>query len=299
MAKSQDWKYVMVMSGATENPDGVTLTGPFEDQEAADEFCEDYTAITSKTPLESDPQTVIAVMSLDDADAVLAALKADRKAVRKANKKAAKKAAKVAKTEVGNGKTEVAPTPEPEPVAETKPKNGKGKKAKKSEPTPTEADASDVAAPSDEGAAPVPTAVDNGQPDPDEAEQERRREISEAARKQPWAGQLAEKKDEWIEKWARELSKDPVIGPLNLSPQQRRVIAALKWSREVAKSNAHLNAAIPPAPVVGMDANGRIVVQGFRQATTEVGVWAVFKNGNPADVKEPVTRLKKAAAEKV
>lgn len=302
MAKSQDWKYVMVVSGATENPDGITLSGPFEDKDAADEFCEDYLAITAKTPLESDPQLALMVASLDDPDDVLGALKADRKAAKKAQKKAAKKAAKAA-AKAGTQVTEVEQAPEPTPEPEGNGKKGKKGKKGKAAASTTEADASDAAAPSSEGAAPVAATTEaataNGQPDPDEAEQARRNAISAAAAKMPWAGQLADRKDEWIETWSREMTKNEVIGPLNLSVQQRRVIAALKWEREVARANAHMGGPIPPAPIIGMDANGRIVVQGLTGPTRTVKQWAVFKNGNPTEVKEPVTRLKAKAAEAV
>lgn len=264
----KDWKYVFSMS---KTDDEVThLTGPFEDDEAATEYVEDFDALA----LDNHSHVI---MPLDDSDDVLAALK---KAKKKA-KKRAKKEAKAAKDANANGNGEKAG------------KQGKGKKAAA---TATEDDASDAAAPSTEGAA---------APSIQEATVAKANEVEIAERERHvYNGRLSEDKDKLIESWSRGMTKHPVIGPLNLTPQQRRVIAALKWCREVLKSNSHMseNPPVAPAPVVGIDANERLVVQGLdgpQGLSGKPRTWAVYKNGDPTDVKEPIKRLKPKVSETV
>lgn len=277
----KDWKYVFTIQGDMENPGAVTLVGPFEDVAAADEYVEDRHSMT-------DAGETNIVVSLDDSDDVLAALKVERKKAKKAAKKAAKKEAKQAT---------VKETIEAEDGKKDKGKKDKGKKKDKDAQT-TEADASDVAAPSTEGA--VPTADANGQPDTAVVEEGQTKTLEVAG---AYTGSLADDKHKLIESWSRGMTKHPVVGPLNLSPGQRRVIAALKWCREVNKSNAHMPGTVqPPPPIVGIDANDRIVVQGLDGLQGLSGSpkqWAVLKNGDQADIKQPVRKLKTKVSESV
>lgn len=269
----QDWKYVFTIQGDLENPGETTLVGPFEDSDAADEYVTDRTVFT-----ETNETSV--VVSLDDSDGVLAALK-----------KSAKKAAKKAKKEAKKQKSVAATIEDVE--ANGKGKKGKKKKDKVADAGTTEADASDVAAsPEGEAAAPV-AAENNGQPAQSD---------DDIAKKYQASGSLVDDKERLIEGWSRAMTKHEVIGPLNLSPNQRRVIAALKWMREVAKSNKNQGWTQPPPPIVGIDANDRIVVQGLdgmQGFTGSPKQWAVLKNGDPADVKEPIRKLKAKVSESV
>jgi hypothetical protein len=269
MAKQdqQEWRYVFSIRGDLANPGDATLTGPFEDTEAADEYVEDFTKLDISTET-----TTHIVAALVDSDDVLAALKKAKKKAKKQAKKADKKQKSVAETINGNGEK----------------KNKKGKK-----------DEQDAPSDGEEGVTPEPVAEVNEQ---QAKEEERRRQLSARAAKQPWAGKLSDNKDQLIDQWAKEFSQHSAIGPLNLSPQQRRVLGALKWEQQVSFANAHMpSTTIQPPFFVGMDANGRPVVQQFRaDHPSENGKphqWSLFKNGNPTDVKEPVTRLKAKAAE--
>jgi hypothetical protein len=308
MPDQQDYYYVFTRQGDLENPDETFFVGPFEDRDGAEEYIDDRNAMT-------DTDETNIVVQLDDSDAVLAALKKKAKKAKKKAKKEAKHQKSVKETidendepkdgkkDKGKKKDKVAAQ-----AAEQEGNGGKKGKGKKDKAQPataeatSEDDASDDAAPSTEGAAPSTEAPPEPLDHEGETEEVRRRRISEAASKRPYAGQLADKKDELIEEWARNYANHEVLGPLKLSPQQRRVIAALKWQREVSFANAHMpNTTLQPAPVIGIDANGRIVVQ---QIEVNVGnktprQWAVYKNGNAADIKEPVTRLKHRAAENV
>jgi hypothetical protein len=106
---------------------------------------------------------------------------------------------------------------------------------------------------------------------------------------------LGEWKDEYIEQWTREMLKHPVIGPLNLTARQRRVIASLIWWKKVNESNKD-SAAQPdlqPPPLVGLDARNRPVVQKIEgKGPHSHRMWALTKEGEPADLKEPVISLK-------
>src|SRR3954471_18029889 len=307
MSEQQDWYYVFTLQGDLENPDETRLVGPFEDRDGADEYIDDRNAMT-------DTDETNIVVQLDDSDDVLAALKKKAKKAKKKAKKEAKHQKSVKETidendeskdgkkDKGKKKDKVAAQ-----AAEQEGNGGKKGKGKKDKAQPaaeatSEDDASDDAAPSTEGAAPSTEAPPEPLDHEGETEEVRRRRISEAASKRPYAGQLADKKDELIEEWARNYANHEVLGPLKLSPQQRRVIAALKWQREVSFANAHMpNTTLQPAPVIGIDANGRIVVQQIEinGGNKTPRQWAVYKNGNAADVKEPVTRLKHRAAENV
>jgi hypothetical protein len=260
MAKQDTFVVLIDLDNITTDDDQSVIVGPFVNTAAADEFCDEAERLTTDSR-----QVSLLIDQPTDQAEVLAALKAERKARRKADKKAAKKAAK--KEKKGKGKKGNGDEPQPEPEQEPSPIEG-------GEPT---AEAEVELTP---------------------AEQEKREQLSEKARKQPWAGKLAEEKDSLIEQWAKALGDVEVLKPLALSPQQRRVIAALKWQREVSHSNAHLPATIiQPPPIVGVDSNQRIVVQQIDNGSGEPRQWAVYKNGNPADVKEPITRLKASASE--
>lgn len=275
--QQDDWKYVFTIRGDLSNPDGATLAGPFEDVDAADEYVEDRMAMQTT----GDETNVVA--SLLDPDAVLAALKKSTKLspkkLRKAEKKAAKEAAKKAAAEKGNG-------------------NGKGKKNKKNKKA---AAATDTASP-DEGEVSPEQKVANAAGEVLAAEADAEANEAQKAR-YVYNGSLKDDKDKLIESWSRAMTKHDVIGPLNLTPQQRRVVAALKWVREVNKSNAHMpGTVIPPAPIVGIDAKGRLVVQALddpQMFTGKPKQWAVLKNGDPTDVTLPVERLKRTVAETV
>ena len=264
----KDWKYVFTVS--VEDEDNVMLTGPYEDADAAQEFIDDTVALIGGTDRNNH-----VVLGLDEPDAVLAALKKDAKRA----KKAAKKAAKAQAAEKGNGG------------------NGNGKKGKKNKKGKKAADT---------------TSPDEGEvgTEPQKSvstEQGEQAESEAKAAKQPeserYNGSLADDKDKLIESWSRAMTKHDVIGPLNLTPQQRRVIAALKWRVEVNKSNAHMpGTVIPPPPIVGLDNKGRLVVQGLDGMDGLTGKprqWAVLKNGDPTDIATPVQRLKKTVAETV
>lgn len=313
MSEQQDWYYVFTLQGDLENPDETRLVGPFEDRDGADEYIDDRNAMT-------DTDETNIVVQLDDSDDVLAALKKKAKKAKKKAKKEAKHQKSVKETidendepkdgkkDKGKKKDKVAAQAlaAQEQAAEQEGNGGKKGKGKKDKAQPaaeatSEDDASDDAAPSTEGAAPSTEAPPEPLDHEGETEEVRRRRISEAASKRPYAGQLADKKDELIEEWARNYANHEVLGPLKLSPQQRRVIAALKWQREVSFANAHMpNTTLQPAPVIGIDANGRIVVQQIEvNGGDKPRQWAVYKNGNAADIKEPVTRLKHRAAENV
>lgn len=248
----QDWKYVVAIGAEG----SIELTGPYEDNDAATEFIDEFMPLAPEF-------TGATALSLQDPDEVIAALKKAAKKARKAEKKAAKAAA----AEKGNG-------------------NGKGKKNKKGKK------------------AAAATSPDEGEVDADPVTTEQGEQAeSEAKAEAAYNGSLADDKQKLIESWSRAMTKHDVIGPLNLTPQQRRVIAALKWTREVNKSNAHMPGTVqPPAPIVGLDAKGRLVVQGLDGQggfTGNVKQWAVLKNGDPTDISTPVERLKRNVAETV
>ena len=263
----KDWKYVFTRS--VDDEDNVMLTGPYEDADAAQEFIDDSAKYIG------DRHNHV-VLSLDEPDAVLAALKKDAKRA----KKEAKKAAKEQAAEKGNGGNG----------------NGNGKKGKKNK----KGKKADTTSP-DEGEVGTEPQKSVSTEQGEQAESEAK------AAKQPeserYNGSLADDKDKLIESWSRAMTKHDVIGPLNLTPQQRRVIAALKWRVEVNKSNAHMpGTVIPPPPIVGLDNKGRLVVQGLDGMDGLTGKprqWAVLKNGDPTDIATPVQRLKKTVAETV
>lgn len=105
---------------------------------------------------------------------------------------------------------------------------------------------------------------------------------------------LVERKDEYLAQWAREMLRHPSLGKLDLTARQRRVIASLIWWKKVCESNGGTER--QPPPVAGLDAKKRIVVQKIDGKDADgkpfVRMWAVSKNGEPADLKEPVTSLK-------
>jgi hypothetical protein len=108
---------------------------------------------------------------------------------------------------------------------------------------------------------------------------------------------LAEWKDDYLAIWAREMLRHPVLGPLNLTARQRRVIASLIWERKVAEGNKDSSARtdLQPPPVAGLDAKGRPVVQkieGYGAGGKSLRMWSVGKEGQPLDIKEPVTSLR-------
>lgn len=107
---------------------------------------------------------------------------------------------------------------------------------------------------------------------------------------------LVDRKDEYIETWTRELIRHEKIGPLNLTARQRRVIASLHWWREVCKSNSEMERdefSEQPPPLAGTDARGRPVVQQLDKfAPHSLRMWALTKEGEPADIKEPVISVK-------
>lgn len=106
-------------------------------------------------------------------------------------------------------------------------------------------------------------------------------------------GSLADRKDDHIERWARQMKHDPVIGKLDMTMRQRRVVASLMWWREVCRSNEHMGFRQQPPPIAGRDANGRIVVQGYdRMSRNRLNIWALTREGDPTDIKEPVISLR-------
>lgn len=116
-------------------------------------------------------------------------------------------------------------------------------------------------------------------------------------------GTLADRKSEYIERWARVMRTHPVLSPLDMTMRQRRVVASLYWWREVCKANDHMpGVRQQPKPIVGRDANGRIVVQAYNRvpgADGHLQVWAMTKDGDPADVKEPVLSIRTGERVKV
>lgn len=107
-------------------------------------------------------------------------------------------------------------------------------------------------------------------------------------------GTLADRRLDYIEEWAAKMRTHPVIGPLDMTMRQRRVVASLYWWREVCRSNEHMGVRQEPKPIVGRDANGRIVVQAYGRIPGQdrLRVWALTKDGDPTDVKEPVISVK-------
>jgi hypothetical protein len=109
---------------------------------------------------------------------------------------------------------------------------------------------------------------------------------------------LGDLKDEYIAQWTRDLLKHPIIGTLNLTARQRRVIATLIWNKKVAEGNrdAPTNEPIQPPPVAGLDARRRVVVQMYDGKGADgkpfLRMWALTKEGEPADIKEPVYSVK-------
>lgn len=116
---------------------------------------------------------------------------------------------------------------------------------------------------------------------------------------------LIDNKDDIIEQWARELGRSDSphspLAQLGLTIHQRRVIAALRWEREVAKLQDPRDGLTPrtqqPPPVAGLDANKRVVVQRIKNGKLEM--WALTKYGAPFDIKPPVRSLKDGRLVKV
>lgn len=100
---------------------------------------------------------------------------------------------------------------------------------------------------------------------------------------------LIDKKDEVIEKWARNMATHvPQLAEYNLTAYQRRLIAALMYAREVSiLSEGHVE---QPRPIAGVDANRRIVVQRIERGM--VHMYAITREGAPHDIKAPVISLK-------
>lgn len=103
-------------------------------------------------------------------------------------------------------------------------------------------------------------------------------------------GSLVERKDELIAQWAKEFIHYKPLERFNLTAQQRRVIASLKWWRKVAESNAHMNWTQQPPPVLGYDERNRIVVQKIEHGYLHC--WALTRDGDPADITGIVRSLK-------
>lgn len=113
---------------------------------------------------------------------------------------------------------------------------------------------------------------------------------------------LIDHKYEIIERWSRELGQnDSPVGHLSLTARQRRVIAAFRWEREVAKFHDPRDGLSDrpqqPPPVAGLDANKRVVVQRIKNGKLEM--WALTKYGAPFDIKPPVRSLKDGRLVKV
>lgn len=107
---------------------------------------------------------------------------------------------------------------------------------------------------------------------------------------------LIDNKEEIIERWTRELGqRGSPINHLNLTARQRRVIAGLRWEREVAKLSDPRDGLTTrvqqPPPVVGLDANNRVVVQRVKD-NGQLQVWALTREGEPFAIKLPVYSLK-------
>ena len=104
-------------------------------------------------------------------------------------------------------------------------------------------------------------------------------------------GTLADRRLDYIEQWARQMASEPIVG--EFTSRQRRVVASLLWWREVCRSNEHMGVRQQPKPIVGRDAKGRPVVQGYdRDHPNLLKMWALTKEGDPADIYEPVISLK-------
>lgn len=103
---------------------------------------------------------------------------------------------------------------------------------------------------------------------------------------------LADRKDEIIERWTRELINHPLLERFALTARQRRVIAYLKWQREVALRNQHLAGWVQqPVPLKGYDERGRIVVQQIDRFGSYRS-WALTREGEPTDVKGSVRSVR-------
>lgn len=102
---------------------------------------------------------------------------------------------------------------------------------------------------------------------------------------------LVDRKDELMEQWSKDLLHYAPLQRFNLTAPQRRVIASLKWEREVARSNVHITSwEQQPPPVMGYDERNRIVVQKIEHKNLRC--WAVARNGDPADITGIVRSLK-------
>jgi len=102
---------------------------------------------------------------------------------------------------------------------------------------------------------------------------------------------LVERKEEYLTTWAREMLHHPVLSKLDLSARQRRVIASLIWWKKVCESNGGKE--VQPPPVAGIDGRGRIVVQKIEgKGPNALRMWALSKEGEPLDLKAPVTSLR-------
>lgn len=87
-----------------------------------------------------------------------------------------------------------------------------------------------------------------------------------------------DKKHDYIERRARKLGKDPQYARFSMA--QRRVLAVLQYEK--------VNGYGTEPRVLGVDARGRPVVERIDTAYGALRRWAVNRNGEPGDIKEPV-----------
>lgn len=97
---------------------------------------------------------------------------------------------------------------------------------------------------------------------------------------------LEDRKLDWIEKAARRLRNDPVVGKFTMA--QRRVLALLRWETKHGYPTA--------GRVIGEDAAGRPVAERIEPGSGVLRRWAVKRDGDPGDIKEPVTVYREGRA---
>lgn len=104
---------------------------------------------------------------------------------------------------------------------------------------------------------------------------------------------LVDRKEEWVELYAREMLKFEPLKRFKLTARQRRVIAGLRVARELARLSDDPKRHQEPPPILGYDERERIVVQCYSAAHPhQKRLWALGREGQPVDIKGVVRSIK-------